>query len=59
MIGNLTTEQPWLFWGNERIDNKYYSRPQILDFRIHCYLATILMATDHIYGKKAYKLVKT
>ena len=52
MIGNLTAEQPWLFWGNERIDNKYYSRPQILDFQIHCCLATILMATDHIYGKK-------
>ena len=53
MIGNLIVEQPWLFWGNERIDNKYYSRPQILDFQIHCYFATILMATDHIYEKKS------
>ena len=49
MIGNLTAEQPWLFWGTQRIDNKYYySRPQILDFQIHCYLATIIMATDYI-----------
>ena len=53
MIGNLTAEQPWLFWGTQRIDNKYYySRPRILDFQIHCYLATILMATDYIDRKK-------
>ena len=52
MIGNLTAEQAWLFWGNERIDNKYYYQPQILDFQIfHYYLATIRMATDHIDRK--------
>ena len=45
MIGNLTVEQPWLFWGTERIENRFKIS------KLHYYLETTLMATDHIDRK--------
>ena len=59
MISNRAVEQPWLFWGTERIENRYYSRPQILDFHIPLYLATILMATVQQWWKEIHRLAKT
>ena len=50
MAGDLTVEQPWLFWGTERTEKGYYSWPHILDFhfillswkRSHVYRSTVI-----------------
>ena len=43
---DFTAEQPWVSWGKERIENKYYSWPRFQFSTFQCYIATILMDTD-------------